>query len=232
MRKFFEKKIIIGSVLGFFATAIGIIALFFPSLFNLEKEKMSPPVAKVVNRNEDLVKLFYILEQKDFEKQEIFKLDIALCRMQDVPMDDEEWYKSILHEEKNSLTILYGDYRPKSKSTKPTPDEYYKNNSYEISYRREMEANTRKDFGENTLSREGEEYLAQEDVRFWAGMIVLEGAIRQKYVPPNAGKACGEDEGILINGYFMPIEEYSPHAGEDVIVLKNVPDEQLKVKNY
>lgn len=37
----FQPKIIIGSVVGFIATAIGVIAVFFPSLFNLETKKIS-----------------------------------------------------------------------------------------------------------------------------------------------------------------------------------------------
>lgn len=36
----FQPKIIIGSVVGFIATAIGVIAVFFPSLFNLEQKKI------------------------------------------------------------------------------------------------------------------------------------------------------------------------------------------------
>lgn len=36
----FQKKIIIGSVLGFVATAIGLVAVFFPSVFNLEKQRI------------------------------------------------------------------------------------------------------------------------------------------------------------------------------------------------
>lgn len=37
----FQPKIIIGSVVGFIATAIGVIAVFFPSLFNLETKKIN-----------------------------------------------------------------------------------------------------------------------------------------------------------------------------------------------
>lgn len=37
----FQPKIILGSVIGFVATAIGVIAVFFPSLFNLEQKKIA-----------------------------------------------------------------------------------------------------------------------------------------------------------------------------------------------
>ncbi|MGX2970102.1 hypothetical protein ACWIVY_08790 [Ursidibacter sp. B-7004-1] len=36
----FQKKIIIGSIMSFIATAVGIVAVFFPDLLNLQKEKM------------------------------------------------------------------------------------------------------------------------------------------------------------------------------------------------
>lgn len=36
----FQPKIIIGSLVGFIATAIGVIAVFFPSIFNLEKKSI------------------------------------------------------------------------------------------------------------------------------------------------------------------------------------------------
>lgn len=36
----FEKKVIIGSIGGFFTTIVGIIAVFFPSLLNFEKKSM------------------------------------------------------------------------------------------------------------------------------------------------------------------------------------------------
>lgn len=36
----FEKKVIIGSLFSFLATAVGIIAVFFPDLLNLQKEKI------------------------------------------------------------------------------------------------------------------------------------------------------------------------------------------------
>lgn len=37
----FKPKIIIGSVIGIIASAIGVIAVFFPSLFNLETKKIA-----------------------------------------------------------------------------------------------------------------------------------------------------------------------------------------------
>ena len=39
-KKIFQPKVIIGSILGFVSAAVGIVAVFFPSLLNLELERM------------------------------------------------------------------------------------------------------------------------------------------------------------------------------------------------
>ena len=39
--KIFQPKVIIGSITSFFVAAVGIIAVFFPNLLNLEKSSMS-----------------------------------------------------------------------------------------------------------------------------------------------------------------------------------------------
>ena len=36
----FEKKVIVGSITSFIITAVGIVAVFFPDLLNLQKEKI------------------------------------------------------------------------------------------------------------------------------------------------------------------------------------------------
>ena len=48
----FEKKIIIGSVTGAIATLIGVIAVFFPSVFNMEKKSISTDEFIISNTKE------------------------------------------------------------------------------------------------------------------------------------------------------------------------------------
>lgn len=71
----FEKKIIIGSVVGFVASAVGLIAVFFPSVFNLEKKSIAEKsmVLYTPKSAHDLINWL--------EKQEnnIVKIDIAYC---------------------------------------------------------------------------------------------------------------------------------------------------------
>lgn len=51
MRIHFEPKIIIGSVFGFIASAIGLIAVFFPSIFNLERQTIHEINIKLDSNN-------------------------------------------------------------------------------------------------------------------------------------------------------------------------------------
>lgn len=71
----FEKKVILGSVGGFIATALGIIAVFFPSLFNLEKKTMEE-INIFIKSQSDIDKLKKAIE-KNSEK--LVKLDISYC---------------------------------------------------------------------------------------------------------------------------------------------------------
>lgn len=71
----FEKKVIIGSIAGFVASAVGVVAVFFPSVFNLEKKSIT----------EKKVFLHTLKSANEFsqwlEKQadNIVKLEISYC---------------------------------------------------------------------------------------------------------------------------------------------------------
>ena len=58
----FQPKIIIGSVIGVIASAIGIIAVFFPSLFNLETKKIAE-YTNNLNTEKDAIKFIDFLKQ-------------------------------------------------------------------------------------------------------------------------------------------------------------------------
>lgn len=58
----FQPKIIIGSVIGFIATTIGVTAVFFPSLFNLEKKDIVTYAPTLTSEN-DYIKLIDFLEK-------------------------------------------------------------------------------------------------------------------------------------------------------------------------
>ncbi|MGX3046106.1 hypothetical protein [Helicobacter sp. T3_23-1056] len=71
----FEKKVIIGSVAGFIASAVGLIAVFFPSVFNLEKKSIAEK-AMFIRTKQDMDKLWEFLS-KNANKP--VRLDIGYC---------------------------------------------------------------------------------------------------------------------------------------------------------
>ena len=73
---FFEKKIIIGSITSFLATAIGIIAIFFPDLFNLQKEKIYKIQLDILTQD-DIKQLQTFLDTR-VKDDGIFELDICI----------------------------------------------------------------------------------------------------------------------------------------------------------
>lgn len=72
----FQKKIIIGSIMSFIATAIGIIAVFFPDLLNMQKEKIEKMQTDIIT-NEQLISLDDFL-LKRIKDGKIFELDILI----------------------------------------------------------------------------------------------------------------------------------------------------------
>ncbi|PSM51923.1 hypothetical protein CBLAS_0546 [Campylobacter blaseri] len=73
----FQKKIIIGSIVSFVATALGIVAIFFPDLLNLKKEKIQKYSASISNKKE--AELFFNFLDKMAEEKKIFELDVLMC---------------------------------------------------------------------------------------------------------------------------------------------------------
>ena len=71
----FEKKVIIGSVAGFVASAVGLIAVFFPSVFNLEKKSIAEK-AMFIRTKQDMDKLWEFLSKNENKP---VRLDIGYC---------------------------------------------------------------------------------------------------------------------------------------------------------
>lgn len=69
----FQPKIIIGSVVGFIATAIGVIAVFFPSLFNLETKKIAE-YQHSLNTDQDAINFIKFLKE---HQDSIVNLDLT-----------------------------------------------------------------------------------------------------------------------------------------------------------
>lgn len=103
----FEKKVIIGSVVSFIATAVGIVAVFFPDLLNLQKEKIQSFSSSISNK-EEAKKLADFLDRMAKEKK-IFNLDVLICFPSDTTVEGYGWLdKYLMASEDNEVkdTIL------------------------------------------------------------------------------------------------------------------------------
>ena len=98
----FQKKIIIGSVIGFMASAIGVVSVFFPSLLNIEKKKIQE-LAITINEQKDANSLYEFL--KDNENK-IVQLDIKYSpkKIQNSDYRDN-WRENLFEKAKNNFNI-------------------------------------------------------------------------------------------------------------------------------
>lgn len=90
----FEKKVILGSIGGFITTALGIIAVFFPSVFNLEKKTMEE-INIFIKSQADVDNLRKAIEKN---QGKVVKLDVTYC------------YDPVKYDESNELnTVEYNE---------------------------------------------------------------------------------------------------------------------------
>lgn len=82
----FEKKVIIGSIGGFFTTIVGIIAVFFPSLLNFEKKSMEE--IKVFIQSEEDVRDFKNKILKNTGK--LVSIDLEYCYYHDLFFNNDK----------------------------------------------------------------------------------------------------------------------------------------------
>lgn len=74
--KIFQPKVIIGSIASFLVAALGIIAVFFPNLLNLERSSMSEGQFLLSDDEKTHKKLWQFLEDN---QGKVVKLEIAYC---------------------------------------------------------------------------------------------------------------------------------------------------------
>lgn len=96
MARVFQPKIIIGSVVGFIATAIGVIAVFFPSLFNMETKKIAE-YTHSLNTDQDARSFINFLKE---HQDSIVHLDLTYT--------EQKRYRDA-RDEKGNIIIDYDD---------------------------------------------------------------------------------------------------------------------------
>lgn len=143
----FQKKIIIGSIVGFIASAIGIVGVFFPSLLNIEKKKIQE-LSVIINEQKDANNLYKFL--KDNENK-IVQLDIKYSPKKIQNSDyRESWRENIFKkaEEKDFSNYLHKDNKYPNSKTIIT----YVDSDYNI-----RDASSNKKISEAILSSKKEE---------------------------------------------------------------------------
>lgn len=129
----FEKKVIIGSITSFIITAVGIVAVFFPDLLNLQKEKIERYEATISNKKEAIE--FSNFLEKISKKEKLFYLDVAFCipyGINPVTREEEELYWVDNYYNANTFfdgenetfvfTVKKSDYEPEDAETCKTDD--------------------------------------------------------------------------------------------------------------
>ncbi|OOF37927.1 hypothetical protein BKK51_07025 [Rodentibacter trehalosifermentans] len=74
-KKIFSPKIIIGSIMSFIATVLGIVAVFFPDLLNLQKNRIKEYSIFIYDKS-DVAGLYNFLDKN---RESVINLKIAYC---------------------------------------------------------------------------------------------------------------------------------------------------------
>jgi hypothetical protein len=113
------KKVYIGTIVGIIATTLSCIAVFFPSLLNLEKEKINAFKKTIVSK-EDSNELYSFMK-KEIDNNKIFELDVQICEpkgynLDNIPAKDKMTVGALnMHEDwTNIVNPLYAHLDGKS----------------------------------------------------------------------------------------------------------------------
>lgn len=223
----FEKKVIIGSLFSFLATAVGIIAIFFPDLLNLQKEKIEKLTLDVFTHKEAKQLRDFLVKRSEDEK--IFELDLLFIA------DFEDYDENGVYLLDNGLIIRSGE--PK----KFLPESNFCNDdkpvlSDEKVYWQDV-INLCGDNGSDndiikTLSwsdPDADYNLFYFDENFAPEQNGYSANIREPYSA--LPKDVGELSVMGVKGIFYVEDKIFDKEG-DIPVFKSVSKEQLKLKNY
>lgn len=107
--KIFEKKIYIGSIVGIIATIIGVIAVFFPSLFNMEKEKFIT-YQSIIEDKSSANKFETFLKDR-IEDKKLFKLNISICQQSNITSAERTDSLEVVELLKSNYQLSLFDYQ-------------------------------------------------------------------------------------------------------------------------
>lgn len=218
MAKIFEKKVIIGSVFGMLTTAIGIIAVFFPSAFNLEKSKFSEEIDITINSNHDLEILSQKVSNKNMNNDKIFRMRVQFCYLKDMDQKRlEQAYPEKKFEER-WLEDLYS-------STEDGEGRYIRIGTARVSYgSEEGAAKFTKWYFKNYAEKNGDEMTYK--------VINIKGKPPIHYYgEPGIGGCEESGSSYVLDEYFIPLEN-SGDIDYLNMTIEYVPKSQIKLMNY
>ncbi|MEQ5553918.1 hypothetical protein ABN349_01030 [Providencia rettgeri] len=107
--KVFEKKIYIGSIIGVIATVIGVVAVFFPSVFNMEKEKFIT-YQSIIEDKSSANKFEEFLKNR-IEDKKLFKLDVSICQQTNITSTERTDSLEMVELLKSNYQLSLFDYQ-------------------------------------------------------------------------------------------------------------------------
>lgn len=210
--KIFEKKIYIGSVIGVIATIIGIVAIFFPSIFNLEKKKFVEFELVLKNKN-DGDRLQNFLNERAEDKK-LFKLNVSICNNSEDKKDKNE-FNELTEMLNNDGEIIYG-YPVRYSSTIEIPD--VKTSYFPLIY----PATTKQELLDG--------YVNVLDYY----LIPVNTVVTYDSIRSGTDRVC-EEGGIDIYGYYIfDKKEISRSYSADTIAISfdNIPEKDISLRDY
>lgn len=201
--KIFQPKVIIGSVMSFIIAVVGVIAVFFPSLFNLEKKSIAEAEFVLSGNENEHKQLWEFLEQN---QNRPVTLNIAYCS------DFEKMVFKVADELKG---IAYtgdgqGNILPSFRVSDSLPDIFAKPNPvfqgkrYVWQYPDELE----KLFKDNKMSVYYYEGIGNDTKNEWLGIWAEnDGWTRQNYAK---NFLTIMDNGDIMKINYIPKASYPP----------------------
>lgn len=222
MAKIFEKKVIIGSVFGMVTTALGIIAIFFPSVFNLEKSKFSEPIDITINSNKDLEDLADKVIKKIINEEKIFKMRVQFCYLKDI---NRKAIKKI-YPNKTYDNAWIEDF---FSSTDDGEGKFIRIGQARITYNidgggKQASQQYSDWYSKNYAKSEGDEQTFKT--------IEIKGKAPIKYYgEPGIGGCNDSSSSYVLDEYFLPLSA----SGDNeyvVMELEYIPKSQVQLMNY
>lgn len=219
----FEKKVIIGSLFSFLATAVGIIAVFFPDLLNLQKEKMET-FTMDIKKNEDVKKLNDFLEKKSKDGK-FFELDVLVFDYHNPEFENNLFIGDYMEDGEIPILFWFGSDKKYPITVSDSDSEIMMN--WKEAVESSQNDNTMFIGYEGAISQ----FSSLDENSSWSGFyfpnenfIDYDNKLLRKNDIRETKESEYSMQSVRLKGIFFSPENNS--------YFKNISAEQLKLKNY